>query len=65
VTEFNYRISDAKRAHVFVGLTTAARGESAKIAAHLSRHRFETIDLTHDDLAKEHIRHMVGGHSRC
>jgi threonine dehydratase len=63
VTEFNYRISDAKRAHVFVGLTTAARGESAKIAAHLSRHHFETIDLTHDDLAKEHIRHMVGGHS--
>nr|MBP9150274.1 threonine ammonia-lyase, biosynthetic [Rhodoferax sp.] len=63
VTEFNYRISDARKAHVFVGLTTAGRGESGKIAAHLSRHRFETIDLTHDDLAKEHIRHMVGGHS--
>ena len=63
VTEFNYRISDAHKAHVFVGLTTAVRGESGKIAAHLSRHRFEALDLTHDELAKEHIRHMVGGHS--
>ena len=63
VTEFNYRISDSAKAHVFVGLTTAAKGESSKIATHLSKHRFDTIDLTHDDLAKEHIRHMVGGHS--
>ncbi len=63
VTEFNYRISDANNAHVFVGLTTAAKGESGKIAAHLCRHRFEALDLTHDELAKEHIRHMVGGHS--
>lgn len=63
VTEFNYRISDAQKAHVFVGLTTAAKGESGKIAAHLTRHGFQALDLTHDDLAKEHIRHMVGGHS--
>ena len=63
VTEFNYRISDARQAHVFVGLTTGARGESVKIAAHLTKHRFEALDLTHDELAKEHIRHMVGGHS--
>ena len=63
VTEFNYRISDAAKAHVFVGLSTAVRGESVKIAAYLSRHKFEAIDITHDDLAKEHIRHMVGGRS--
>ncbi|MDD2809097.1 threonine ammonia-lyase, biosynthetic, partial [Rhodoferax sp.] len=63
VTEFNYRISDAQKAHVFVGLTTAAKGESGKIAAHLSQHGFSALDLTHDELAKEHIRHMVGGHS--
>ena len=36
VTEFNYRISDSQKAHVFVGLTTAAKGESGKIAAHLA-----------------------------
>jgi threonine dehydratase len=63
VTEFNYRISDAAKAHVFVGLTTTAKGESAKIAANFGKHGFATLDLTHDDLAKEHIRHMVGGHS--
>ena len=63
VTEFNYRISDARRAHVFVGLTTHGKGESTKIAANFSKHGFDALDLTHDELAKEHIRHMVGGHS--
>ena len=63
VTEFNYRISDAARAHVFVGLTTHGKGESARIAANFGRHGFDSLDLTHDELAKEHIRHMVGGHS--
>ena len=62
VTEFNYRISDNAKAHVFVGLTTH-KGESAKIAANFTRHGFKALDLTHDELAKEHIRHMVGGHS--
>jgi threonine dehydratase len=62
VTEFNYRISDKSVAHVFVGLTTQ-KGESAKIAANFTRHGFKALDLTHDDLAQEHIRHMVGGHS--
>jgi threonine dehydratase len=63
VTEFNYRISDSAQAHVFVGLTTHGKGESSKIAANFGRHGFEALDLTHDELAKEHIRHMVGGHS--
>jgi threonine dehydratase len=63
VTEFNYRMADAVKAHVFVGLTTHGKGESAKIAATFNKHRFQTLDLTHDELAKEHIRHMVGGHS--
>ncbi|MBA4262949.1 MAG: threonine ammonia-lyase, biosynthetic [Comamonadaceae bacterium] len=63
VTEFNYRIGNASTAHVFVGLTTQGKGESAKIATLFQRQGFETLDLTHDDLAKEHIRHMVGGHS--
>ena len=64
VTEFNYRISDTAKAHVFVGVTTSTKGESAKIAANFTQHGFATLDLTHDDLAKEHIRHMVGGHSK-
>jgi threonine dehydratase len=62
VTEFSYRISHPRQAHVFVGMTTA-KGESGKIAANFKRHGFEAVDLTHDDLAQEHVRHMVGGHS--
>ena len=63
VTEFNYRISDANEAHVFVGLTTTNRTESTKLTRHFARHGFATLDLTDDDLAKEHLRHMVGGRS--
>ena len=61
VTEFTYRISDAARAHVFVGLTTSTRGESTLLTDTFGAHGFDALDLTHDDLAKEHIRHMVGG----
>jgi len=63
VTEFNYRISDETKAHVFVGIATTNRGESDKIARTFTRHGFPTIDLTHDELAKQHVRHMVGGRS--
>ena len=63
VTEFNYRISHQQRAHVFVGLTTAAKGESEKICKNFEKNGFDAIDLTFDEMAKEHLRHMVGGHS--
>lgn len=63
VTEFNYRISDANKAHVFVGLTTIARGESTAIADTFRQQGFGAVDLTHDELAKEHVRYMVGGRS--
>jgi threonine dehydratase len=61
VTEFNYRISDANVAHVFVGLSTRKRSESAALAAQFRKRGFETVDLTGDELAKQHVRHMVGG----
>jgi threonine dehydratase len=63
VTEFNYRISDERVAHVFVGITISSHGESDKLARHFERHGFATLDLTHDELAKQHVRHMVGGRS--
>ncbi|HMN19759.1 MAG TPA: threonine ammonia-lyase, biosynthetic [Ottowia sp.] len=66
VTEFSYRISDAAnggQAHVFAGLTTTGKGESPRIAAALQRAGFGAIDLTHDELAKEHVRFMIGGRS--
>ncbi|MEO8079367.1 MAG: threonine ammonia-lyase, biosynthetic [Caldimonas sp.] len=63
VTEFNYRIADADVAHVFVGIATVDRAESTRLAGHFAAHGFPTLDLTGDDLAKEHVRHMVGGRS--
>ncbi|MEO6031606.1 MAG: threonine ammonia-lyase, biosynthetic [Burkholderiaceae bacterium] len=63
VTEFNYRISDAQHAHVFVGVATANRDEADKLARAFERHGFATLNLTDDDLAKQHLRYMVGGRS--
>jgi len=63
ITEFNYRISDANAAHVFVGLSTKSRSEAATITHMLDQHGFASSDLSDDDLAKEHLRHMVGGRS--
>lgn len=63
VTEFNYRVSDEHEAHVFVGVQISSRGESAVLARTFEEHDFKTLDLTHDELAKLHIRHLVGGKS--
>ena len=63
VTEFNYRISDANDAHVFVGIAIAQREEADRIERNFVRHGFATVNLTDDELAKEHVRHMVGGRS--
>jgi threonine dehydratase len=63
VTEFNYRISDERVAHVFVGLTIQRPDEAARIERLLVKNRFATVNLTDDELAKEHVRHMVGGRS--
>lgn len=63
VTEFNYRISDANKAHVFVGVQINSQEETEKVADRLRRKKFDVLDLTADDLAKSHLRYMVGGHS--
>jgi threonine dehydratase len=63
VTEFNYRISDAKNAHVFVGLQISSPSEGEKLANMFSRKGFEALDLTHNEMAKTHLRFMVGGRS--
>lgn len=63
VTEFNYRISDEKSAHIFVGIQTDNADEPARIAKTFEKSGFSTLDLTHDELAKVHIRHLVGGKS--
>ena len=63
VTEFNYRINDAKVAHVFVGVQISKGSEAAVIAKAFTKAGFATLDLTDDELAKLHIRHLVGGRS--
>jgi threonine dehydratase len=63
VTEFNYRISDAAEAHVFIGIAIAESAEAERIERNFVRHGFATVNLSDDELAKEHVRHMVGGRS--
>ncbi|MFZ4535201.1 threonine ammonia-lyase, biosynthetic [Propionivibrio sp.] len=63
ITEFNYRFNDLKEAHVFVGVQVTSRAESLKLVEQLRKHGYATLDLTDDEMAKLHIRHLVGGHS--
>jgi threonine dehydratase len=63
VTEFNYRISDADVAHVFVGVSIPNRAAADVVAARFRAEGFDTLDLTDDEFAKLHLRHLVGGKS--
>jgi threonine dehydratase len=63
ITEFNYRYAGAEQAHVFVGVQVASRAESLKLVETLRRHELDTLDLCDDEMAKLHVRHMVGGHA--
>lgn len=63
ITEFNYRIGDAQAAHIFVGVQTARRGEREALMAAFHANDFGVLDLTDDELAKLHLRHMIGGRS--
>ena len=63
VTEFNYRYHTANEAHVFVGVQVGDRKESLKLVDSLQKHGYPTLDLTDDEMAKNHIRYMVGGHA--
>jgi threonine dehydratase len=61
VTEFNYRIADSPVAHIFVGVEVQGREETARIVRNLRRNGLTTLDLSDNDMAKLHTRHMVGG----
>jgi threonine dehydratase len=63
ITEFNYRYNDPNEARVFVGVRVASRVESQKLVESLRQHGYPTLDLTDDEMAKLHIRHLVGGHA--
>lgn len=61
ITEFNYRFADQQAAQIFVGVTTQNRAEIGALFKKLRQHGIETIDLHDNEMAKLHLRHMVGG----
>ena len=63
VTEFNYRLSGRGDAHIFVGVAVESRADGAALAAALAAAGYDTHELTDNELAKLHVRHMVGGRS--
>ena len=63
VTEFNYRYSDARIAHLFVGIEVHNRRETAQLLAELKHRRIEAQDLSDNEMAKLHVRQLVGGHA--
>ncbi len=63
ITEFNYRIADPAEAHVFVGVQVHDTRETARLVRTLGRHGLKTLDLSDNEMAKLHVRHLVGGHA--
>jgi threonine dehydratase len=61
VTEFNYRLNGRREAHIFVGVGVESRQDAADLAARLRSDGYETLDLSDNEMAKLHLRHMVGG----
>ncbi len=65
ITEFNYRYSTKKDAHIFVGIKLSkGEGEKKALISRLSK-SFEVIDMSDNSMAKTHIRYMVGGHANA
>ena len=61
ITEFNYRYADPAAAHIFVGLSIANAPEIGQLIDELAAQGLNSIDLTHNEMAKLHLRHLVGG----
>ena len=63
ITEFNYRYADPKVARVFVGIQVKDVAETGKLLSALEKAKLPTLDLTDNEMAKLHLRHLVGGHA--
>jgi len=63
ITEFNYRYADSGAAHVFVGVQVRNRCETEKLLALLERKGLKPVNMSDNEMAKLHVRHMVGGHA--
>jgi threonine dehydratase len=64
ITEFNYRFADPKEAHVFAGIQlNHGDDEKNQLIRSLRDKGYPVLDMTDNEMAKLHIRYMVGGHS--
>jgi threonine dehydratase len=63
ITEFNYRYADAKTAHLFVGVEVTSRQATHELLAIFRKSKIEAHDLSDNEMAKLHVRHLVGGHA--
>ncbi len=63
ITEFNYRYADSKEAHVFVGVQVKDQSEISKLVTTLKKNKLNTQNFTDNEMAKLHVRHLVGGHA--
>lgn len=63
ITEFNYRLNKREAAHIFVGISITDRQDKTKFEMNMKKSGYKYTDLSDDDLAKEHVRHMIGGPS--
>ncbi|MBM5799897.1 MAG: threonine ammonia-lyase, biosynthetic [Cyanobacteria bacterium K_DeepCast_35m_m2_023] len=61
LTEFSYRLADPGRAHIFVGVQTSGTSDELELIHDVRAAGFTCLDLSNDELAKLHLRHMVGG----
>lgn len=65
ITEFNYRYADDRNAHVFAGVVISGGAEEREsLVKTLESAGYRVLDMTHNDTAKLHLRHMIGGHAR-
>lgn len=63
ITEFNYRYADPKAAQVFAGIQVRGQSETVELVDKLRRNNLPTLDLSGNEMAKLHLRHLVGGHA--
>lgn len=63
ITEFNYRLGTRAKANIFVGVSLSGPEDKKKFINLMKRKKYNHIDMSEDDIAKDHIRHMIGGKS--
>ncbi len=61
LTEFSYRMSEGKKAHIFMGVQVQGLNDRHQLIEKLNNNDFKCLDLSNDELSKVHLRHMVGG----